>query len=108
MAFDFGQIFKDALDAGLAAAKPGGKAAEDWIKKSAKANEDALKAIAEEFARGGISKETAQYLLRQSERALKAEAAALKVILQASAQAAINGFFESLRTSLLAALKAVL
>jgi hypothetical protein len=108
MAFDFGSVFTVALNAGLTAAKPGGKAAEGWFNKSAKANEEALKAIAEEFARGGISKETAQYLLGQNERALKAEAAALKVILQASAQAAINGFFESLRSGLLAALKAAL
>lgn len=105
MALDFGQIFTDALSAGLTAAKPGGKAAEDWIKQSAKANEDALKAIAEEFAKGGISKETAQYLLGQNERALKAEAAALKVIVQASAQAAVNGFFDALRSGLLSALK---
>lgn len=108
MAFDFGKIFRDALDAGITAAKPGGKAAEDWIKKSAKANEDALTSIAEEFASGRISKETAQYLIGQNERALKAEAAALQVILQASVQAAVNGFFESLRAGLIAALKAAL
>lgn len=108
MAFNFEKIFKDALVAGLTAAKPGGKAAEDWIKKSAKANEDALKTIADEFVRGRISGETAKYLVGQNERALKAEAAALQVILQASAQAAANGFFESLRSGLLAALKAAL
>ena len=108
MAFDFGQVFKGALSAGLDAAKPGGKMAEDWIKQSAKANEDALRAIAEEFLKGGISKETTQYLLGQNERALRAEAAALKVILQASAQAAVNGFFDALRSGLLAALKVVL
>lgn len=105
MAFDFAQIFHSALNAGLSAAKPGGKEAEGWVKKSAKANEDALRTIAEEFAKGGISKETAQYLLGQNERALKAEAAALKVIVQASAQAAVNGFFDALRSGLLSALK---
>jgi len=108
MAFDFSQIFKDAVSAGLSAAKPGGKAAEDWIKQSAKANEDALRAIAEGLATREISKETAQYLLGQNERALRAEAAALKVIVQATAQAAVNGFFDALRTGLLAALKVAL
>ena len=108
MAFDFGQIFQSALKVGVAAAKPGGKAAEDWVKQSAKANEDALRAIAEEFAKGGISKETAQYLLGQNQRALKAEAAALKVIVQASAQSAVNGFFDALRSGLLSALKVAL
>lgn len=108
MTFDFGQIFKNALSAGLTAAKPGGKVAESWIKQSAKANEDALRAIAEELATGGISKETAHYLLGQNERALRAEAAALKVILRASSQAAVNGFFEALRSGLFAALKVAL
>jgi len=108
MAFDFSQIFKDALSSGLAAAKPGGKVAEDWIKRSAKANEDALRAIAEGLATGDISKETAQYMFGQNERALRAEAAALKVIVQATAQAAVNGFFDALRAGLLAALKVVL
>jgi hypothetical protein len=108
MAFDFGQIFKDALSSGIAAAKPGGKVAEDWIKQSAKANEDALRAIAEGLATGEISKETAQYMFGQNERALRAEAAALKVIVQATAQAAVNGFFDALRAGLLAALKVVL
>lgn len=73
MAFDFDQIFTDAT--------PGGKTAEDWIKQSAKANEYALWAIAEEFAKSGISMETAQYLLGENERALKAQAAASKVIM---------------------------
>lgn len=108
MAFDFGQIFEDALSAGLAAAKPGGKEAEDWVKQSAKANQDALRTIAEGFAKGEISKETAQYLLGQNERALRAEADALKVIVKATAQAAVNGFFDALRAGLLAALKVVL
>ena len=44
MAFDFDKIFKDALGAGVAAAKPGGKAAEDWVRESAKANEGTLRA----------------------------------------------------------------
>lgn len=108
MAFDFGQVFRDALVVGLDAAKPGGKAAQDWIRKSVQANEDALRSIAEEFAKDGISRETAQYLMEQNERALRSEAEALKVIVKASAQAAVNGFFDTLRSGLLVALKAAI
>ncbi|MEN5166962.1 hypothetical protein [Achromobacter kerstersii] len=108
MAFNFDQIFKESLSVGIAAAKPGGNEAQDWIKKSAKANEDALRSIIQEFSNRNISKETAQYLLGQNERALRAEAAALKVIAHATAQAAVNGFFEALRTGILAALKVAL
>jgi len=35
MAFDFDQALADALQAGLTAAEPGGKAAKDWLRRSA-------------------------------------------------------------------------
>lgn len=108
MALDLGTIFKDALQAGITAAKPGGKAAEDWIRESAKANEKSLKAIAEGMLNQKISKETGAMLLRESNRALESEAAALAAILKAAAQAAVNAFFGSLTSALSVALKIAL
>lgn len=108
MAIDIGVIFKDALHAGLSAAKPGGKAAEDWIRESAKANEKSLKAIAQGMLTQQISNETGAMLLRESGRALESEAAALAAILKASAQAAVNAFIGSLVSALSAALKVAL
>lgn len=105
MALDLGEIFKDALQAGITAAKPGGKAAEDWIRESAKANEKSLKAIAEGVLSKKISKETGAMLFRESNRALDSEAEALAAILKASAQAAVNAFYASLTSALSAALK---
>lgn len=108
MAFDFTTAFKDAVQAGVTAAKPGGKAAEDWIKESAKANELTLKAIADGVKSKEISKETAEVLLKEAGRALESEAAALGVILKAAAQAAVNAFLGSLFTALKSALKLAL
>ena len=108
MAFDFDSAFKDALNAGFTAAKPGGKAAEDWISESAKANKQSLMAIAEAAARKTISKETAQTLLHESARALEAEAVALAATSKAAAQAAVNAFLGSLFSALKSALKLAL
>lgn len=108
MAIDLGTIFKDALQAGITAAKPGGKSSEDWIRESAKANEKSLKAIAEGMLNKKISNETGAMLLRESNRALESEAAALAAIFKASAQAAVNAFFGSLTSALSAALKIAL
>lgn len=105
MAFDFDKIFTDALGAGVAAAKPGGKAAEDWVRESAKANEATLRAIADGVLKKQISKESAAMLLRESARALESEAAALAVIIKATAQAAVNAFVNSLFSALSSALK---
>ena len=105
MAFDFAMIFKDALKAGVSAAKPGGQAAEDWIRESAKANEKSLRSIAEGVATKQISKETGSMLLRESARALESEAAALSVNVRAAAQAAVNAFLNSLTSALSKALK---
>ncbi|WP_411877683.1 hypothetical protein [Polaromonas sp. YR568] len=108
MAFDFTTAFQNALQAGVAAAKPGGKAVEDWIKESAKANEHTLLAIAEGVKSKDISKETAEILLGEAARALDSEAAALAVTLKAAAQAAVNAFLGSLFTALKSALKLAL
>ena len=108
MAFDFDKIFKDALSAGLTAAKPGGKLAEDWVRESAKANEDTLRAIAEGILAKQISKESGAMLFRESARALQSEAAALSVIIKATAQAAVNAFLSSLSSALTSALKLAL
>jgi formate dehydrogenase maturation protein FdhE len=105
MAFDFDKIFKEALSAGVTAAKPGGKAAEEWIRESAKANEETLRAIAEGILKNQISKESGEMLLRESARALQSEAAALSVISKATAQAAVNAFLNSLSSALTSALK---
>lgn len=108
MALNFDTLFSDALAAGLTAAKPGGKAAEDWLRESAKANEETLRLIAEGIAEGEISKKTGQLLLKENARALESEAAALSVALKASAQAAVNAFLGSLYGALKSALKLVL
>lgn len=108
MAFDFDKIFGDAVNAGVAAAKPGGKMAQDWIRESAKANEATLRAIADGVVKKQISKESAAMLLRESLRALESEASALAVIIKASAQAAVNAFFNSLSGALSSALKLAL
>jgi hypothetical protein len=108
MVFDFNAAFQNALQAGLDAARPGGKAAEDWIKESAKANKNTLLAIAEGVKSKDISKETAEILLGESARALESEAAALAVTLKAAAQAAVNAFLGSLFTALKSALKLAL
>lgn len=108
MAFDFDQIFKSALKAGVEAARPGGRAAEDWIRESARANEDTLKSIAEGVLHKQISKETATMLMHENARALQSEAAALAVILKASAQAGVNAFLTTLGNALSAALKLAL
>ena len=108
MAFDFGKIFTDALDAGLTAAKPGGTTTENWIRESAKANEDTLGAIAEGILKKQISKESGAMLLRESARALESEASALAVIIKATAQAAVNAFLNSLFSALSSALKLAL
>lgn len=108
MAFDFDAIFKDALNAGVAAAKPGGKAAKDWIRESARANEASLRAIAEGILKKQISTETGNMLLQESARALRSEAAALSVIVKAAAQAAANAFLDTLFGALRSALKVAL
>jgi hypothetical protein len=108
MPFDFQKIFGAALDAGVKAAKPGGKAAEDWLRESASANEQTLLSIAEGVVAKQISKETAEMLLQESARALKSEAAALAVIIKAAAQAAVNAFVDSLFSALKSALKLAL
>jgi hypothetical protein len=108
MAFDFDKIFKDALTAGVTAARAGGKTAEDWLRESAKANEETLRAIAEGILKKQISKETGAMLFRESARALQSEAAALSVIVKATAQAAVNAFLNSLSTALTSALKLAL
>ena len=108
MAFDFDKIFKDALNAGVTAAQPGGKAAEAWVRESAEANEATLRSIAEGVLTKQISKETGAMLLRESARALKSEAAALSVIVRATAQAAINAFVNSLFNALASGLKIAL
>ena len=108
MAFDFDKIFGDALQAGLTAAKPGGRAAEDWLRESANANLETLRAIAEGVATQEISKATGEMLLKESARALKSEAAAAAVIIKAAAQAAVNAFADSLFAALKAALKLAL
>ena len=108
MAFDFDAIFSDALKAGVAAAKPGGKAAKDWIRESAKANEESLRAIAEGVLDRQISRETGSMLLQESARALRSEAAALAVIIKAAAQTAANAFLDSLFNGLKTALKIAL
>jgi hypothetical protein len=108
MAFDFDKIFKQALQAGVTAAKPGGQAAEDWLRESARANERTLKAIAQGVLNKQVSKETGSMLFRESARALESEAAALSVILKATAQAAVNAFLNSLSSALSAALKLAL
>lgn len=108
MAFDFDAIFSDALKAGVAAAKPGGKAAKDWIRESAKANEESLRAIAEGVLHRQISGETGGMLLKESARALQSEAAALSVIVKAAAQAAANAFLDSLFGGLKSALNIAL
>ena len=105
MAFDFETAFRAALAAGVEAAKPGGKMAQDWIRQSAAANRDSLRAIAEGVANGQISKETAAILIRESDRALDSEANALAVMIQAAAQAAVNAFIKSLSDALSMALK---
>jgi hypothetical protein len=105
MAFDFDAIFKNALNAGVAAAEPGGKAAKDWIRESAAANKKSLRAIAEGMLTKQISKETGSMLLEESARALRSEAAALAVIIKAAAQAAANAFLDALFNALKSALK---
>ena len=108
MAFDFEAIFKDALNAGVKAAKPGGKTASAWIRESATANEDSLRAIAEGIASKQISKDTGAMLFHESERAMQSEAAALSVIVKAAAQAGVNAFLSSLFGALKSALKLAL
>jgi hypothetical protein len=108
MAFDFQAAFSTALNAGLTAAKPGGKAAEDWIRESANANKKSLSSIADGFVTKQISKETAEILLGESRSALESEAAALSVIIKATVQAAVNAFLGSLFSALKSALKLAL
>lgn len=108
MSFDFAQAFKDAVTAGINAAKPGGKAAEDWVRQSAEANEESFRNIAGGVAAKTISKETAEVLLQESGRALQSEAAALKALLKAAAQAGVNAFLASLFGALKAGLKLAL
>jgi len=108
MAFDFEEIFKTAVGAGVDAAKPGGEAAKSWMRETADANEESLRAIAEGVATAQISKETGTMLLHESERALQSEAAALRVIVKAAAQAGVNAFLNSLFGALKSALKLAL
>lgn len=108
MAFDFESVFSDALKAGVAAASPGGEAARQWIRKSANANKASLLGIVSALSAKRISKETAEWLLHENARALDSEAAALSVIVKASAQAAANAFIKSLQGALTSALKIAL
>jgi len=64
VAFDFDKAFKAALRAGIAAAQPGGKAAEDWLRESARANEESLRAIAQGILKKQISRESGAMLLQ--------------------------------------------
>jgi hypothetical protein len=105
MTFDFKAVFKEALGAGVAAARPGGQAAENWLRDSAKANESALKAIAEGIAARQISRETGAMLLRETARALESEAAALAVGGNGTARTAVNAFLDSLTRALASTLK---
>jgi hypothetical protein len=105
MSIDLKAIFQNALNAGVDAVKPGGKAAEQWIVQIAEANAKSLLAISTALAKDEISPGTASMLFRQNERTMEAETLALSVIVQATAQAAINAFMNSLRAGLSAALK---
>jgi len=104
-AFEFDQAFQAALQAGLTAATPGGKAAKDWLRESALANEATLRSIATGVATKQISQDTASMLLQENFRAQESEAAALSVTLKATAQAAVNAFLSSLGNALSSALK---
>jgi hypothetical protein len=101
---NFDDIFGTALDAGLGAARAGGMVAEDWLRRIAAANRETLLAIATATASREISQETATMLLNENERTMQSEAAALSVIVRATAQAAVNAFLNSLRGGLSAAL----
>jgi hypothetical protein len=92
----------------VTAAKPGGNSAENWIRESAKANENTLRAIAEGILKKQISKESGEMLLRENGRALESEASALAIIIKATAQAAVNAFLNSLFSALSSALKLAL
>lgn len=105
MAFDFEAIFKEALQAGITAAKPGGKKAQEWVRKSAQANRDTLNKIAQGVASGNISRETGAMLFDENFRALHSETIALVIISKAAAQAGINAFMKSLGTAIGSALK---
>ena len=74
MAFNFEQVLNDALGKGIAVARTGGPQIEDWVRQSVQANRDSLASIAEGVVKKEISKETAEYLLKQNGRALQAEA----------------------------------
>ena len=105
MAFDFDRAFADAVAAGVDAARPGGQAAQEWIRESAEANQETLRIIAEGVKSRDISKQSAAMLLKENAKAMKAEAAALSVMIKASAQAAANAFMKSLGDALSVALK---
>lgn len=100
MSFDFAAAFDDALKAGLGAARPGGKAAEEWVRDTALANKAALEAIAEGVAKGEISRETAEGLLNDRKKVIEAQVAALDAIVTATAQAGVNAFLRSLTGAL--------
>ena len=108
MAFDFAAVFQDALKAGLGAARPGGKAAEDWVRDTAHANRVALEAIADGVAKGEISKETAEGLLNDRKKVIEAQVAALDALITAGAQAGVNAFLGSLTAALKTAFKLAL
>jgi len=108
MSFDFDAIFSEALASGIRAAEPGGKAAKEWVRECAVANRETLRAIAEALLLRKITKDSAQMLFDENARTMRSEAAALAVIIKASAQAAINAFIESLMGALSSALKITL
>ncbi|MBT2298984.1 hypothetical protein J7E70_00770 [Variovorax paradoxus] len=105
MALDFDKVFQEALTAGINAAKPGGKMVEDWLRESALANESTLRGIADGVKDKQISRDTASMLLHENGRALESEAAALALVIRATAQAAVNAFLNSLGNALSSALK---
>ncbi|MFO1209221.1 MAG: hypothetical protein U1E40_08360 [Amaricoccus sp.] len=105
---NFEDLFKTALDAGIGVVKTGAKEAEDWVVRTANANKDFYLSIATAVARHEISQGTATRLLNENDLRIDADAAALSVIIRATAQGAINTFMNSLRAGLSAALKLAL
>jgi hypothetical protein len=108
MSIDLGAILGSAVEAAADAVKKTAPQVEDFLREIAKGHEDAIKAIAEAFARGDIDEETFKSEMADEADTLEAELQAVAVLTKAIAQRAINAFRKALVDGIKAAIDTVI
>ena len=108
MSIDFGAILETAVGAAADAVKNTAPQVEDFLREIARGHEEAIKAIADAFAKGDIDEETFKSEMDDEAKTLEAELQAVAVLTKAIAQRAINAFRKALINGITAAIDTVI